>query len=363
MTVLQYPSSQHQCFPSYSQRRLTHHQGPPYLPQTAQLGGRPTKSVDVPISAVLVFLFACSAAINMTIFQINRRRSHKFVLSALLFGFSMARIVANSLRIGLATHPTNISLAIAAGVFTNAGVMLLFVVNLIFSQRILRAYHPKLGWGKPATLFFKFLFFSIAACLIMVVIAVVYGFYTLNPATRQRLRDIQLTASTYLAILAFLPLPIVALCLLLPRKAPMDKFGQGRMRTKIYLLTFTSTLLALGAGFRTGVAFVIRPANDPAWFHHKACYYIFNYTIELIVVFSYALSRFDRRFHIPNGSKAPGDYSSSIDTAQSKHLASRIMTEEEVFGDDQPPRTDEQQQQQEQQWESSLKSEIKKETV
>lgn len=337
--------------------------GPPYLPQTAQLGGRPTTTVDVPISAVFVALFACGAALNMTIFQLNRRRSHKFVLSALLFGFCMARIVANALRIGLATHTKNVSLAIAAGVFTNAGVILLFVVNLIFSQRVLRAYHPKLGWGKPATLAFRFLFFSIGACLIMVVVAVVYNFFTLNPTTRQTLRDIQLTASTYLAILAFLPLPIVALCLALPRKAPMDKFGQGRMRTKLGLLTFTATLLSLGAGFRSGVAFTKRPANDPAWFHSKACYYVFNYTIELIVVYSYAFSRFDKRFHIPNGSKGPGSYSSSIDTAHSKNFTSNVNTEEEVFGDDEPPRTAEQQQQQEQQWEDNLRTEIKKETV
>ena len=197
----------------------------------------------------------------------------------------------------------------------------------------------------------------------MVITAVVYTFYTLNMSTRQKLRDIQLTASTYLAILAFLPLPVIALCILLPRKAPMDKFGQGRMRTKVYLLTTTATLLALGAGFRTGVAFQRRPADHPAWFHHKACYYIFNYTIELIVVYSYALSRFDRRFHIPNGSKGPGAYSSSVDTAQSKKVVNRVMTEEEVFGDDEPPRTAQQQRQQEQQWESNLNKEIREETV
>ena len=153
---------------------------------------------------------------------------------------------------------------------------------------------------------FRFLFFSIAACLVMVIIAVVYSFYTIDTHTRSQLRDIQLVASTYLAILAFLPLPIIALSVLLPRKAPMDKFGQGRMRTKIRLLAFTATLLTIGAGFRAGVAYKVRPITDPAWYHHKACFYVFNYGIELVVVFTYALSRFDRRFHIPNGSSGPG---------------------------------------------------------
>ncbi|CAJ0549271.1 Ff.00g028840.m01.CDS01 [Fusarium sp. VM40] len=336
-------------------------QGPPYLPKTAGLGGRPTTSVDDPISAVLLAFFVAGAALNMTILQLNRRRSHKFILSGLLFGFCMARITANVLRIVWASYPTNTSVAIAAQVFTNAGVVLLFVVNLIFAQRILRAYHPHIGWSKPASLAFKFLYFAVAASLIMLITAVVYNFYTLNPHTKQQLRDVQLTGSTFLAILAFLPLPVVGLCLVLPRKAPMDKFGQGRMRTKVQLLTFTTVLLTLGAAFRTGVAYKIRPANDPAWYHSKACYYCFNYVIEIIVVFSYALSRFDRRFHIPDGSHAPGDYSAPKSEAQQGMY--RVNTETEVFGEDERPQTAEQQKEQQRQWEAGLKDEIKKETV
>jgi hypothetical protein len=336
-------------------------QGPPYLPRTAGLGGRPTTSVDGPISAVMLAFFVAGAVLNMTILQLNRRRSHKFILSGLLFGFCMARITANVLRIVWASYPTDTSVAIAAQVFTNAGVVLLFVVNLIFAQRILRAYHPQIGWSKPASLAFKFLYFAVAASLIMLITAVVYNFYTLNPHTKQQLRDVQLTGSTFLAILAFLPLPVVGLCLVLPRKAPMDKFGQGRMRTKVQLLTFTTVLLALGAAFRTGVAFKIRPANDPAWYHSKACYYCFNYVIEIIVVFSYALSRFDRRFHIPDGSHAPGDYSAHKSEPQQQMY--RVNTETEVFGEDERPPTAEQQEEQQRQWEAGLKDEIKKETV
>ncbi|KAI5463261.1 hypothetical protein BGZ63DRAFT_380952 [Mariannaea sp. PMI_226] len=314
--------------------------GPPYLPTTAGLGGRPSVKVDDPISAIILAFFVAGAAFNMTIFQINRRRGHKFVLSALLFGFCMARIMANVLRIAWASNLTNIKLAIAAQVFVNAGVILLFVVNLIFSQRILRAYHHRIGWSKPGTLVFRFLYFSILANLIMIITAVVYSFYTIDPTTRLELRKVQLTSITYLAILAFLPIPIVALCLALPRKTPMDKFGQGRMRTKVRLLLFTSTLLTLGAGFRAGVAYQIRPATDPAWYHHKACFYVFNYVIELIVVYTYALSRFDKRFHIPDGSSGPGDYSSSIDTANSNDHVFRLNTD--IDGDDVPPKHEEQ---------------------
>ncbi|KAH8889185.1 hypothetical protein GQ53DRAFT_748323 [Thozetella sp. PMI_491] len=295
--------------------------GPPYPPQGAQLGGLPTPVPDDIISGILLALFVASAVTNMTIFQINRRREHKFVFSALLFGFSMARIMALTMRIVWASRPTNVSIAIAANIFTAAGVLLLFIVNLIFAQRIVRAYHPSFGWHRAISIGFRFLFVSVVAMLIMVITVTVHSFYTLDADAHDKERKVQLFAGTYLAVLAFLPIPIVLAASLYPRKARVEKFGSGRFRTKIRLILFTSTLLALGAGFRIGVNFSPRPATDPAWYHHKAAYYCFNYVIELIVVYTYVIVRFDRRFHIPNGSSGSGDYSG-------------INKESEVFGTD-----------------------------
>lgn len=253
----------------------------------------------------------------MTIYQRNNRRGHKFVLSGLLFGFSMARIVANIMRIVWAYRPHNARIAIAANIFTNAGVLLLFIVNLILVLRVLRAYHPQIGWSKPVRFSFRGLYAAVGACLIMVIISVVYGVYTLDAHIKSQLRDVQLTATVFLAVLSFLPLPILAFTLLLPRKQPLDHFGSKSMRTKIILIAFTSTLLCLGASFRAGTAFFLRPVNNPAWFHSKACYYCFNYTIEVIVIFTYALTRFDRRFHVPNGSSERATYAlpEEFDTA------------------------------------------------
>jgi hypothetical protein len=273
------------------------------------MGGLPTVSVDVPISAVLLFLFACGAATHMTIFQINRRRGHKFVFSALTFGFCMARITALTMRIVWATHPTNTNVAIAAGVFTQAGVLLLFVINIIFAQRMVRAYHPSFGWNRAVTMTFRTLLFSIIALLIMVITVSVHMFFTLDPSARAKDRDVQLVSVTILAVLAFLPIPIVLGAALFPRKTRAEVFGHGKLRTKLYLILFTATLLAFGASFRAGTSYIVRPLTDPAWFHHRAAYYCVNYVIELIVVFTYAVSRFDRRFHVPDGSSAPGHYS------------------------------------------------------
>ncbi len=286
----------------------------------------------------------------MTIFQINRRREHKFVFSGLLFGFSMARIAALTMRIVWASRPTNVSVLIAASVFTAAGVLLLFIVNLIFAQRIVRAYHPSFGWHKHVTMGFRFLLFSVIGLLIMVVTVTVHSFFTLDAGIHDKERKVQLFAGVYLALLAFLPIPIVILAALFPRKTRIEKFGSGRFRTKIRLLLFTSTLLALGAGFRVGVNFAPRPISDPAWYHSKPCYYCFNFVIELIVVYTYVIARFDRRFHVPNGASAPGDYSG-------------VNRESEVFGtgDDNDP--DLVAQQDQEQWVNAAERELKQEKL
>ena len=68
--------------------------------------------------------------------------------------------------------------------------------------------------------------------------------------------------------------------------------------------------MCLGASFRAGVNYAggERPISDPAGYQDKACFYIFNYTIEIIVVFFYVVVRVDKRFYVPDGAKKAGDY-------------------------------------------------------
>ena len=66
------------------------------------------------------------------------------------------------------------------------------------------------------------------------------------------------------------------------------------------VLGVTALLLTLGAGFRTGVAYAqTRPAEDPAWYDSKACFYVFNFVTELGVIYLYAMARVDRTFYVP----------------------------------------------------------------
>ncbi|KAK3682903.1 hypothetical protein B0T22DRAFT_472201 [Podospora appendiculata] len=306
--------------------------GPPYLPQVSMLGGTPTPIPDDPICAVLMVIFLIAAAANMYIFRTNRSRGHFFVFSALLFGFSCARAAALVFRIAWASRPTNASIAIAANIFTAAGVLLLFVINLLFTQRILRAYHPSFGWSKISYWGFGFFLFSLPALLVMLIITTIHSYYTLDVSARMTERNIQLFAGTYLAVLAFLPVPVLLAILAWPRSrtsAEIEHFGHGQMKTKIALVLFTSLILTFGAGFRIGANFATRPLGNPGWWHHKACYYCVNYVIEIIVVYTYTLVRFDRRFHVPNGSSTPGHYSGRVPVP----VAGITVTEEEVIGE------------------------------
>ncbi|EKD20033.1 hypothetical protein MBM_01985 [Drepanopeziza brunnea f. sp. 'multigermtubi' MB_m1] len=320
-------------------------QSKPYAPQVAGLGLIPTKSLDDPITSIFLALFLVGAIAHLLILRVNLSRGKKFLMSGLLFAFCMARIVTCTMRLVWTSNITNVSIAIAAQIFVAAGVILLFIINLIFTQRVLRASHPTWAWTKAFSLTFKLYYVSIVLMLIALIFCTVQSFYTLDSNIRRIDRDVQLVGSTYFAATAFLPLPLLALSFLLPRPG-VEKFGEGRFRTKIYILLFSSFILALGAAFRAGIAYVPRPRNDPAWYHSKACFYVFNFTIEIIVVALFAVIRVDKRFHVPDGSRGPGDYAGrkgrggnmwteeeNVDASEHQRgFLDRINTEEETFG-------------------------------
>lgn len=309
------------------------------------MGGVPTVSLDVPICSVFLFLFIVGAVCHMTILQVNLRRGHKFVISGMMFGFCMSRIATMIMRIAWATRPTNAKIAIAASIFVAAGVVLLFIVNLLFAQRIVRACHPNAGWHPLFHWTFVAIYVLIVLTLCSLVSSVIDSFFSLNTNAKRIDRDILLYGQTFYCVIAFLPVPLVLGGLVIPRKTRLEKFGHGRFRLKIAFLLGTTFLLSLGACFRTGANFAggNRPGNDPAGYQSKACFYIFNFTIEIIVILFYVVIRVDKRFYVPDHSKKPGDYSRGPDFYTKKKQEQRekekgdggldrmIAPEEEVF--------------------------------
>ncbi|EDO03176.1 hypothetical protein SS1G_05656 [Sclerotinia sclerotiorum 1980 UF-70] len=187
---------------------------PPYPQRNAIVGLTPTRIIDIPVSTIFMLLFLLAAIIHMTLLQINFRRGQKFLMSGMAFGFSFSRVITCILRIVWASYPDNIKLALAAQVFVAAGTTLLFLINIIFTGRLLRAYH---AWA--------------------------WNVWIRN--------------------------------------------------------TFRAA---------AGTAYKPREIDDPAWYHSKACFYIFDFGIEIVVLYVYAAMRVDRRFIVPNATKVEGDF-------------------------------------------------------
>lgn len=278
----------------------------------------------------------------MTIFQRNKARKHKFIISGMMFGFCMSRIVTMILRITWATRPHNIHLAIAANVFVSAGVVLLFVVNLLFAQRVVRATHPHSGWHPIIHFSFLGLYVLIVVSLVALITSTIQSFYTRNKNTQRIDRDILLYGQTLYAFVSFLPFLLVIGGLVIPRKTRLEKFGSGRFRTKVAILLAATFLLCLGACFRVGVNYAggTRPISNPAGYQSKACFYIFNFTIEITVILFYVVVRVDKRFYVPDGSHGPGDYmrepndGTNTGSNDLRRAKSNIAPEEKVFDDD-----------------------------
>lgn len=222
----------------------------------------------------------------------------------------MSRIVTCILRLASITHPTNLRLAIAAQIFVAAGVLIIFVINLLWTQRIVRSLHPSFGWSRGASLALKLVWPLIALTLAVVITSVVQSFYTRRPRTLQIDRDLQLYGATFLACVAVAPLPILAVTFAVPRSKDAEHFGAGTLRTKAAVLAAGAMLVAFGAWYRAGsswMAPVPRTEPLPAYFH-KAAFYVANFAVELLTVGLYAVARVDLRFHVPNGAKGAGSY-------------------------------------------------------
>ncbi|KAI0015741.1 hypothetical protein F4780DRAFT_762558 [Xylariomycetidae sp. FL0641] len=285
---------------------------PPYAPQVAAVGGLPTILPDVPISAVFLLMYVCFAAANMTILQRNNRKGHKFLMSGMIFGFCMSRIVTFSLRIAWANHPYNVRLAIAASIFVNAGILLIYVINLLFAQRLLRAKLPTLGWHPAVSIICKVFYAALVAALITVIVAVILTSYTLHPKLLRQCQEILKTAITFLFVFTTLPLFLLALAFFTrPKSAEKEElFGHGSIRSKAAIVLLSTLMCIFIAGFKCGTTWMPpRTIFHPAWYHSKAAFYGFLFVPEILVLSLLTFSRVDKRFHIPNGSAKPGDYS------------------------------------------------------
>jgi len=286
---------------------------------TAQIGGRPTVGVDIPVCAVLIAMFVILAASHMTILQRNRRSGHKFIFNGLCFGFAMSRIAANVLRLVWATRPTNADVALVASVFLNAGIVLVYIINNLLAWRIVRASMPKFGWNKVVRIVNRVMLWGVLGLIVPLIVIIILRIKRPTlPHIMSASNVVTKLAQTYFLIIAVQPAILLPIAYFKSRNGPIDPFGKGSWNSKFIVLGISVTLAVIEAGFRCGTTWTPAPlASNPAWWDHRAAFYCFNFMIDIFILATLLVGRMDRRFWIPNGAEGMGSYSRGLERERS----------------------------------------------
>lgn len=276
---------------------------------SAVVGGIPTISLDVAVCSVFLALFVMLAASHMAIFQINKRRGHKFIFSGLCFGFTMSRIVATIFRLVWATRVNNEDIRLVASVFLNAGILLVYVMNNFFVWRIVRSAHPKFGWNPVVRKINKIMLWGVILLIPLIVLIVLRVKEPRSAPVQQAASIVSKIAQTYFLIIAVEPVFLLTYAMTRSGQ-PQDPFGRGSWNGKALVLALGLIFTIAQAGFRAGTTWTTAPpASNPAWWDSKAAFYCFNFAMDVCILFTYLVGRIDQRFHIPNGANGPMSYS------------------------------------------------------
>ncbi|KAI3397032.1 hypothetical protein diail_11267 [Diaporthe ilicicola] len=280
-------------------------------PATGDLlgGNPPSTNVDLPITIMFLLLFILGAFTHISIYRANAKRGHKFLLSDLMFDFCMIRTVTCIFRIAWIFSQLR-GVILAAQIFFNGGASVIFAVNILLVQRIVRSMHPDFGWSRPFSLGTTMLAISVPPIIILQITSVSVFFLSTDNQDRSDAAEALLKfGSSWNLWLVSFPFLVTFISCSIPGPRP-EKFGSGSLRVKTSMVMFAVALLATGATVRTYSTFNPRPQNSFDVLYGKPVFYVTQFSFEIIVVAMYAIMRFDLLFHIPNGSSGPGDYSS-----------------------------------------------------
>ena len=256
----------------------------------------PTTLPDVPICAILITLYLLLAVLHARIFLKARKQSSThlfFMWQAALIPFSMARVTTYVLRIVWSQYPYNSNLAIAAQIFSLAGIIIIVVLNIHFSVLVLWRLRPELQHVKP-------LYIALVAVRSVVLPVLIVGecspFFPLVPANdilaivggvqlqltgdpNARSTDIILTkfAGTFNVVLATFPLLFLALIACLYH----SQLTSESLHVRRIGVTIVSTLLVL---FIMVIRLVVsyKPMTSDPWIVSKAAYYFFGPFFEIL---------------------------------------------------------------------------------
>lgn len=293
--------------------QLTNQQPPPYALNEAQIGGLPTVVDDVPPLIAFLIMFSLSALASIWLIEHHRWHHRKLcTIAVILFLFSGERVLTCMLRLVWTYRLIHVTIALAAQVFVQAGILLLYLMNLLLVKRIWVEQVPGIKPQYRLKVFLGLLSMCTVSTLIMVIASIIISVYTLDQGIITRCLYIQRAGETYFVLFATIPIPLLLTiqCLSRDRSLQTVDFNtptiQSYTRRKV-VFVYLSTLLCLtNAGFKAGVVWMpVRPLFDPAWYHSRACLYAFVFGTELCVLLLCFVARVDLVFE-SKGQKEPG---------------------------------------------------------
>jgi hypothetical protein len=209
----------------------------------------------------------------------------------------------------------NVDVALVASVFLNAGIVLVYIINILLAWRIVRASIPKFGWDKGVRIVNRVMLWGILGLIIPLIVVIILRIKQPTlPHINTASKVITRLAQTYFLIIAVEPAILLPLAYFKSRHGPVDRFGKGSWNSNFIVLGISTILAIIEAGFRCGTTWTPAPlATNPAWWDHKAAFYCFNFMIDIFILTTLLVGRIDRRFWVPNGADGEGSYSRPVE--------------------------------------------------
>lgn len=251
-------------------------------------------------------------------------------IAIILFLFAGERVLTCMLRLVWAYRLVHVPIAVAAQVFVQAGVLLLYLMNLLLIKRIWVKQVPGVRLQHRLKVFLGLLSMCTVSTLIMVITSSIISVYTLDQRIVTLCLNIQRASETYFVLFATDPIPLLFTLRYLSRDQALQTVDfntptiQSYKRRKVAFVCLSTLLCLTNAGFKAGVVWMpVRPPFDPAWYHLRACLYAFVFGTELCVLLLCFVARVDLMFE-SEGEKdsgmliLPDPRSSSIGLNESK---------------------------------------------
>lgn len=179
--------------------------------QQSQFGGYPDHK-DVAPSAVFLAFFIIIAIAHGTLFAVNWKRGHKFLLSALLSMYATMRWIGFALRIVWAKDILKLHVGIASEVLLVLPIVFLASFNLVLAQRLFTWRHPIIGNHKWFWYLMIFLYAVVTAVVVMTIVAgVVPYLYFLSRSNYDMCRNVVKATSIMIVLYSLASMALVVL--------------------------------------------------------------------------------------------------------------------------------------------------------